>query len=1227
MRIGVRLILGFLTISLLLAVFGYAAMSVSRRALERSIGEGSVVLAQIAIRKIDHEIFNKAELFESFLDNAILQQALISSNKEFSQMADVARYIARIDQEWVQAPADSPSSAIIKTINNDLARELKNTQRFYEHKYRYKVVGEMFITNKYGAIVAATGRTTDYNQADEFWWQEAKEKGFFVDDVALDTSSGIYGIAICLAVLDAQDEFIGVVKVVLSVEQFSRILKSIRTTSEAQAGQSWEAFDSRIDYELFNRNGQIVCSTQRFKPLQESLVWKEFLRDTPEFSGHRIVRLSASDAKPRLLVFARSQGFGFYQGLGWTLALSYRIEDIFSPAFNLKQILLALVLLSILLSLGVSLMIANSIAKPMGILKDAALEMGKGDLDARANIVSQDEVGVLAQELNQMAANLKKITASRDELNKEIAERARAQKELQRQKDLAQQYLDVAGVMILVLGEDGHVELINNYGCEILGYAKDQVVGKKWFDHFLPQKVIPSAKEIFQRIMSGEEDLLRFVENSVITHRGEERVIFWSNAVLRDENGRAVGCLSSGEDITERRKAEKSLLIQRDLAIGLSSVGGLKEACQALLDSLLRFQGLDSGGVYVADEKIKKARLVVSKGITPGFAERFPLFDLDSLESQFIKKGQPLYIDDEDSMPFLEEDRRQEGLRAAAIIPIMDRGLFVGFFLIASHVVKNIHFAQRSAIETFATSLGSIIARIRTEDALKESENCFRAIAEQTGQLVYDYDMTNGDIRWSGAIDNVLGYKPDDFPDRHIDDWSKRVHPDDRTRAIIAIDQAAKEGTVYHVEYRFRKKDGNYVFIEDNGVYFFNMEGKAYRMVGTMTDITRRHQAEAMIRQSEEKYRVLVESANNIILRLDREGRVTFLNEFGEKFFGFIQEEILGKSVVGTIVPFHDDAGHDLKVMIDNICAQPERYAVNENQNVRKNGERMWISWTNRAIVNDRGDPEVLCIGTDISDRKRSEEKLAIMYQDLQKAHESLKEAQNQLLQTEKMAAIGQLSAGVAHEVKNPLAIILLSVSALESQMQGLTDENKKYLHMITEAAERANKVVVQLLNFSRFTKAHAQKESLHSILENVISLAQTTFKGKTIEFRKELINRELWVNVDRTLIEQAFFNLIANAADAIIDRGKITVRTNVIELIDKRRKEVIVVVEDDGPGIPEEVRTRIFEPFFTTKEQGKGTGLGLSIVYTILERHGGKISFESEIGKGTKFFVGLPLV
>jgi len=250
-----------------------------------------------------------------------------------------------------------------------------------------------------------------------------------------------------------------------------------------------------------------------------------------------------------------------------------------------------------------------------------------------------------------------------------------------------------------------------------------------------------------------------------------------------------------------------------------------------------------------------------------------------------------------------------------------------------------------------------------------------------------------------------------------------------------------------------------------------------------------------------------------------------------------------------------------------------------------------------------------------------------MMYADLEKMHQDLKETQNQLLQSEKMSAVGQLSAGVAHEVKNPLAIILLSVAALESQLKDVNEESKRHLKMISNAADRANKVIVQLLNFSRYTEVTMRKESLHPILENVISLIKTSVKNKVVEFQKDFINRDLFVNVDKILIEQAFFNLIANAIDSMEDQGKIIIRTNLIELIDKKRKEAVIVIEDSGSGIPEDVRTRIFEPFFTTKEQGKGTGLGLSMVYTILDRHNGRISFESEMGKGTKFFVGLPLL
>ena len=116
------------------------------------------------------------------------------------------------------------------------------------------------------------------------------------------------------------------------------------------------------------------------------------------------------------------------------------------------------------------------------------------------------------------------------------------------------------------------------------------------------------------------------------------------------------------------------------------------------------------------------------------------------------------------------------------------------------------------------------------------------------------------------------------------------------------------------------------------------------------------------------------------------------------------------------------------------------------NQNICKNGRKVWIAWTNRAIVNDQGENEILCVGTDISARKMTEEKLKLMYGDLQKMHHDLQETQNQLLQSEKMSAVGQLSAGVAHEVKNPLAIILLSVAALESQLKDVNEESKRHL-------------------------------------------------------------------------------------------------------------------------------------------------------------------------------------
>jgi len=1232
MKIGTRLIIGFLTIALLLAVFGYAATNISRHALEDSIGENTAALAETALREIDRSIFNKVEIFESFLTHPSLQDFLAASNRNFSQMPDIKGEISRLDKEWLAVPLGAMSPRMSDLLNNSLAMEIKTIQNYYAKKYGYKVVGEILVTNKYGALIAQSDRATDYNQADELWWQKASAEGLFLEDVTLDASSETYGVSVCLKIKDVQDQLAGVIKVVLNSQEFGHILESIKTSlisSNDKISQQWAKY---LDCDLLTKDGRVIYSTKKYTPLEESKAWKSFLKELAvqkDIPRYKIVYSSIFEDSPRLIAFAQLDGASFYKDLGWTIALSYNLEDLFVPVLHLRQILLLLCIVAVFLSLMISFFIANSIAKPIADLKDVALKMGEGNLDARVKVLFKDEIGILGEALNQMAFNLKRITASRDELNKEIGQKEKAQKELQAQKDVAQQYLDIAGVMIFVFKTDGTIVLVNNRACEILGYPKEQVVGKNWFDHFLPKKVVPQVRSVYNRLMSGEIDLFQYHENPIIDKKGEEHTIVWSNAILQDDDGKPVGCLSSGEDVTERRKAEKILSIQRDLAISLSSAVNLKEACESLLAALLKFQGFDSGGVHIFDEIKKKSILTATRGLAPEFTEQLKYFDFDSPEVQLLKQGQSLYMDYTDTLPFshLEEERRREGLLAGAIIPLMDRGIFIGSFFVASHFLKNINLTQRHAIEILASSLGGIIARLKTEERLKESEYCFRSIAEQTGQLIYNYDIQSGNVQWAGAIEAVTGYNAQEFQAMNYDSWINRIHPEDRERVAEALNETMRKNVPYDGEYRFERKDHSYIFVEEHGIYFFDKEEKAYRMVGMVSNINERKQVEDSIRKSEEKYRVLVESANSVILRLDKKGRATFFNEFAQKFFGYEEKEILGKSVVGTIVPAQDDEEHDLQTMIEDLCVNPEKYASNENQNICKNGQKVWIAWTNRLIVNDQGEDEVLCVGTDISARKMAEQKSKMMYADLEKMHQDLKETQNQLLQSEKMSAVGQLSAGVAHEVKNPLAIILLSVAALESQLKDVNEESKRHLKMISNAADRANKVIVQLLNFSRYTEVTMRKESLHPILENVISLIKTSVKNKVVEFQKDFINRDLFVNVDKILIEQAFFNLIANAIDSMEDQGKIIIRTNLIELIDKKRKEAVIVIEDSGSGIPEDVRTRIFEPFFTTKEQGKGTGLGLSMVYTILDRHNGRISFESEMGKGTKFFVGLPLL
>lgn len=403
--------------------------------------------------------------------------------------------------------------------------------------------------------------------------------------------------------------------------------------------------------------------------------------------------------------------------------------------------------------------------------------------------------------------------------------------------------------------------------------------------------------------------------------------------------------------------------------------------------------------------------------------------------------------------------------------------------------------------------------------------------------------------------------------------------------------------------------------------------GKGH-FVAVFDNVTRRKETERALIESERKYRELVENANSIIMRRDTDGKITFFNEFAQEFFGYSEHEILGKNVVGTIVPAVDRSGRDLRPMIKDIAQNPEHYVTNENENMRSNGERVWLSWTNKAIRDETGRvAEILCVGNDITDLKHTEEAL-------QTSLEERKKLESQLVQAQKIEAIGTLAGGVAHDFNNILTAIMTYLNILLMKMDG-DDPLRVYVSKVLESSEKAAALVQRLLAFSRKQVISPKPVDINNIVRKMESLLMRLI-GEDIELKMRLTEKAPVVMADSGQMEQVLMNLAVNARDAMPDAGTLTITTDLFEMDDKfikiqgygeAGKYALLTVSDTGEGMDQKTRERIFEPFFTTKEVGKGTGLGLAMVYGIVKQHNGFITCYSERDGGTAFRIYLPLV
>ncbi len=353
----------------------------------------------------------------------------------------------------------------------------------------------------------------------------------------------------------------------------------------------------------------------------------------------------------------------------------------------------------------------------------------------------------------------------------------------------------------------------------------------------------------------------------------------------------------------------------------------------------------------------------------------------------------------------------------------------------------------------------------------------------------------------------------------------------------------------------------------------------------------------------------------------DRQSRFILINPALARVFGLRSpEEAIGKSDYDIFTKEHAAAAW---VDEQEILRTGKPLVGKDEKETWPNGTVSWVSTTKLPLRNQQGEiVGTFGISRDITERKLAEEALREAVEDLQKSREELKSAHQQLMQAERLETVGRMAAGVAHEVQNPLQILLMSLDYLAQRMPDRDPVLDDVLQEMRNATKRADTIIRGLLDFSRSDDLELKVQDLNMLVDNALTLVKHALSLHRIDLQMELAPGLPPLALDGMKIEQVFVNLFTNAIHAMPEGGTLSVKTQAACLTETHRDlgarvaghfyagdtVVMVEIEDTGSGIPLEVLRKIFDPFFTTKATGKGTGLGLAIVKRIIDLHAGEI-------------------
>lgn len=509
-----------------------------------------------------------------------------------------------------------------------------------------------------------------------------------------------------------------------------------------------------------------------------------------------------------------------------------------------------------------------------------------------------------------------------------------------------------------------------------------------------------------------------------------------------------------------------------------------------------------------------------------------------------------------------------------------------------------------------------VTPRRQAEEALKRSDEQYKLLLSHINDVVYTINAAERPFEdpvqlVSDQVTTILGYSPEEF----IEEpglWYRLLHPNDVSLLVEKTKELFAKRIGATRTYRLRHKTtGEYVWLEDRVVPKLDSHGMVVGLFGVARDITDRLEAEEALKESKRFLEAVVDTAPNLMILTDPEGRIVLFNRACEALTGYAREEVLGKTVSETLLP----EAWASRVEQDYLNPySPETIEPHEYPCRTKTGEERAIEWRSTILVSPRdGKPYVLATGVDVTEQKLQ---------------------QMRLLQSQKMESIGTLAGGIAHDFNNLLTGI---IGFAELSTLTLTPESQCYsnLQEILRLGERAARLTRQLLTFARKQAFEPKQINLTVCISELGKFLRRVI-GEHIQLELHLGSEPIVVNADDIQIEQLLLNLCINARDAMPGGGRLIVETQKIcvdELFCRTHSEAtpgkyaLLSVSDTGIGMDAQTQEKIFEPFFTTKELSRGTGLGLSTVYGIIKRHGGFITVQSEVGRGTSFDVYLPVL